>query len=102
LKELNKRVTLLNAVNKPPKSTKSENFRGLQNDLHVSLECEISLTYNISTPNGLTNLAPRKIVDIVYLDHQTPNKDLTLNDPPLEKARISIQYNEVYKYFDNY
>lgn len=37
LKELNKRVTLLNAVNKPPsgKSKNSNKFRGLQNDPHV-------------------------------------------------------------------
>lgn len=78
LKELKNKVTLLNGVNQPlsGKCKNSDKFRWLQNELYVSLECEISLTYNMSTPNGLTNRAPGKIVDIVYLDHQTPNKDL--------------------------
>lgn len=78
LEELGSPITVLKAVHNENKarSFDSDIFRGLENEIYISIGAEISLTSNLNTAFGLTNRQPGTIVDIVYLPHQIPNENL--------------------------
>jgi hypothetical protein len=78
LRECETAIFKMTAVNstKMGKGWSADRFRGLENTSFLSLECSVLITTNIWKDVGLVNGQSATVKDVVYLEGQTPNKDL--------------------------
>ena len=78
LRELNKPIVCIKAKNNPSSARQlsSDCFRGLENEIFLSVEAHVTLTTNINPQCRLTNGVKGIIKNIVYQKGNRPNIDL--------------------------